>query len=379
MVRELGLEEEIELASLAKQFEEVYRPGLARPGPPAAGVRRALPPAAGARRGAPLRHHLPPGAAGQADDQEHPRRHPRPRARPARPAWSRSSGGVNAVRAASLEELLSLVLAARRPVGLAVYEGVRKAGRTMSEFARGDRDVGRRPVDGAAALEDVGWFVIDNLPAGAHHEDGRDGRPAGVGDRAGGPGHRARRQRHRARSTSTTCPTCWTSCAATRQAGACALPRCRRRGAGAALRGHPAPPPAGGARGRGVDRRRARLLEPVREPGRPPHRHRRAQLQPAAGPHPRGVRRRARRRTCRPRSSRSATSTASRSTSTWSSTAGSCPTRSGWRSCGPFSGLDEPVRDYVLGQPESPGVPGEGGRPADQHPARPSCARGSPT
>ena len=32
----------------------------------------------------------------------------------------------------------------------------------------------------AAALEDVGWFVIDNLPGRADHEDGRDGGPARV-------------------------------------------------------------------------------------------------------------------------------------------------------------------------------------------------------
>ena len=68
-------------------------PGLALPGAAAPGLRCPLPPAAAARRGAPLRHHLPPGAARQADDQEHPRRHPRAWGRPARPAWSRSWAG----------------------------------------------------------------------------------------------------------------------------------------------------------------------------------------------------------------------------------------------------------------------------------------------
>ena len=100
VVRELGLEGEIELAALAKQFEEVYRPGLARPRAPAARLGRAVPAPAGARRGAPLRHHLPPGAAGQADDQEHPRRHPRARADPQGPAGQgarrrqRGAGGL---------------------------------------------------------------------------------------------------------------------------------------------------------------------------------------------------------------------------------------------------------------------------------------------
>ena len=41
-----------------------------------------------------------------------------------------------------------------------------------------------------ATLEDLGWFVIDNLPAVADHQGGRAGRAARVGDRAGGPGRR---------------------------------------------------------------------------------------------------------------------------------------------------------------------------------------------
>ena len=43
---------------------------------------------------------------------------------------------------------------------------------------------------------------------------------------------------------------------------------------------------------------------------------------------------------CRPPSCRSASSTACRSTPTWSSTAGSCPTRTGCPSCAPITGLD---------------------------------------
>ena len=93
VVRELGLESEVELASLAKQFEEVYRPGSPDPVRLRRGLGCPLPAAAVARRGPPLRHHLPPGAAGQADDQERPRRHPRASVRPARPAWSRNWAG----------------------------------------------------------------------------------------------------------------------------------------------------------------------------------------------------------------------------------------------------------------------------------------------
>ena len=33
----------------------------------------------------------------------------------------------------------------------------------------------------------------------------------------------------------------------------------------------------------------------------------------------------------------------------------------------PYSGLDEPVRDWVLGQPESAGLLGEARRPAHEH------------
>ncbi len=91
--RALGLDDEIELAALAKQFEEVYRPGLARAGAPAPRLRRPLPPPAGARRGPPLRHHLPPGAPGQADDAQRPRRHPGPGPGPPGPAGQGAGRG----------------------------------------------------------------------------------------------------------------------------------------------------------------------------------------------------------------------------------------------------------------------------------------------
>ena len=79
--------EEIPVASLAKRFEEVYRPGEPEPDPHPPGLRGAVPPAGGAGRGPPLRHHLPPRAAGQGHDEVGPRRHPRPR----RPAGARGS------------------------------------------------------------------------------------------------------------------------------------------------------------------------------------------------------------------------------------------------------------------------------------------------
>ena len=63
------------------------RAGPGRPGRDPPPVRGAVPAAAHPRRGPPLRHHVPPRAAGQAHDDERARRHPRPRARRARSGW----------------------------------------------------------------------------------------------------------------------------------------------------------------------------------------------------------------------------------------------------------------------------------------------------
>ncbi len=126
VVRELGLEDEIELAALAKQFEEVYRPGSPDP------MRL--------RRGSDALYLLQ-----RVRDEAHrfaitfhrERRGKRmtksilddiPGLGPARKArLVKEFGGVNAVRAASLEELLAPSWLPD-DVGLAVYEGVRKAG-----------------------------------------------------------------------------------------------------------------------------------------------------------------------------------------------------------------------------------------------------------
>jgi excinuclease ABC subunit C len=126
VVARLGLQEEIELAALAKQFEEVYRPGSPDP------VR--------IRRGSDALYLLQ-----RVRDEAHrfaitfhrERRAKRmtrslldgiPGLGPARKArLVKEFGGVNAVRAASLEELLAPSWLPDS-VGLAVYEGVRKAG-----------------------------------------------------------------------------------------------------------------------------------------------------------------------------------------------------------------------------------------------------------
>jgi excinuclease ABC subunit C len=126
VVNELGLGDEIELASLAKQFEEVYRPGSPEP------VRL--------RRGSDALYLLQ-----RVRDEAHrfaitfhrEKRGKRmtrsvldgiPGLGPARKArLVKEFGGVNAVRSASLEELLAPSWLPDE-VGLAVYGGVRKTG-----------------------------------------------------------------------------------------------------------------------------------------------------------------------------------------------------------------------------------------------------------
>ena len=70
VLEELGLDDEIPVAALAKRFEEVYVPGRGRPDPHPPPVRGAVPAAADPRRGPPVRHHVPPPAARQAHDDE---------------------------------------------------------------------------------------------------------------------------------------------------------------------------------------------------------------------------------------------------------------------------------------------------------------------
>ena len=81
--------DEIQVAALAKKFEEVFVPGRDRADPAAPRLRGAVPAPAGPRRGPPLRHHLPPPAPGDAHDQERPRRRARPRPGPPEPAAAR--------------------------------------------------------------------------------------------------------------------------------------------------------------------------------------------------------------------------------------------------------------------------------------------------
>ena len=123
VVAALGLRGEIELAALAKQFEEVYRPGSPDPVRDPPGLRGPLPAPAGARRGPPLRRHLPPPAPGQAHDGQRARRRGRAWARPAGTRLLKEVGGVRALRAATPEDLRSLGWLPDR-VADAVYEAL---------------------------------------------------------------------------------------------------------------------------------------------------------------------------------------------------------------------------------------------------------------
>ena len=137
VVAALGLEGEIELASLAKQFEEVYRPGSSEP------VRL--------RRGSDALYLLQ-----RVRDEAHrfaitfhrERRGKRmtrsvldgiPGLGPARKArLVKELGGVNAVRAASLEELLARSWLPDE-VGLAVYEALHSGGGRVRMSGDGER------------------------------------------------------------------------------------------------------------------------------------------------------------------------------------------------------------------------------------------------
>ena len=216
---------------LAKRLEEVWLPGEPRPGDPAAHQRGAVPAAAGPRRGAPVRDHLPPAEALQVDDRRRvldgvpglgetrrkallahfgslkrlraadgrgdrrgarhraahrrgaswprcadgePRRHPAvnvdDRRDPGRDATDAPDGSRRDRRAAE-----------RRPA----------ASRRSWSIVTGMSGAGRSTA--AKCLEDLGWFVVDNLPPAL--------LPTLVelGDRSQGAVHPDRRRGGRAR------------------------------------------------------------------------------------------------------------------------------------------------------------------------------------
>ena len=174
-------------------------PGLALPGAAAPGLRCPLPAAAAAGRGAPLRHHLPPGAARQADDQERPRRHPRPGAGPQGPPGQGAGRGERRPGRPDRGTAVAVLAARQRRTGrlrgpAQCCEGTGLEG---DERVRGGHgDVRRRPFDGGGGPRGRG-LVRHRQPAGRpDHEDGRDGGPPRVRHRAGGARDRPRGRQH---------------------------------------------------------------------------------------------------------------------------------------------------------------------------------------
>jgi excinuclease ABC subunit C len=126
VVRELGLENEVELASLAKQFEEVYRPGSSEP----VRLRRGSDALFMLQRVRDEAHRF----AISFHREKRGKRMTRsildgiPGLGPTRKArLTKELGGVNAVRSASLEQLQGLAWLPDQ-VALAVYDGVRQTG-----------------------------------------------------------------------------------------------------------------------------------------------------------------------------------------------------------------------------------------------------------
>ena len=174
----------------------------------------------------------------------------------------------------------------------------------------------------AAALEDAGWYVIDNMPPSLLTEVaevvGRRLRP-GPGGARDGPG---RRPRWRRRSPP------WTRCGPGAPGRVIVYLDAPDHVLVRRFEGTRRRHPSAAAGGRG-DLRRASAPRAAAGPGRHGARHRRAQREPAAGQRVTDAVRRRPGAGMQHRWCRSGTSTACRSTPTSSSTAASCRTRTG--------------------------------------------------
>ena len=180
---ELGIDD-LTVVSLAKRMEEVFLPD--RPDPIVIPTRLGspVPAAADPGRGAPVRDHLSPPPSGEADDAIGPRWDPRPRRGAAQDAAAHF-GSVKKIREASLDEI-----AAVKGLPSAVAERVYKALHGDGAADRPPRrvlkrhDIQSQPApaclgsrrhghpglsgagrsEAAKVLEDLGFFVMDNLP-----------------------------------------------------------------------------------------------------------------------------------------------------------------------------------------------------------------------
>ena len=226
----------------------------------------------------------------------------------------------------------------------------------------------------AKCLEDLGWFVVDNLPPGlltTMAELGGLLRRCGVADRRG---------RRRAQPGVLLRPA--DGPAGPRGAGrpaAGAVPRGQRRGAGPPVRERPPAAPAAGRRSaRRRHQARARAAARPARRGRPGRRHHRPQRPRAAGPDRRGVQRRPRgsaagdRRVVRLQVRPAGRRRPGRRLPVPAQPALGPDLR-------PRTGQDPLVRDYVLSQPRRARVPRPLQRGAGRPDARATGPRASAT
>ena len=157
--------EEIPRGVAGQALRGGLRAGPVRPGAHPPPERGAVPAAAHPRRGPPLRHHLPPRAAGQAHDQVGARRHPRARARPARSGCVKELGGVRRGQAGLARATCCELSWLPDAVADAVYDKIHTAGPIDRVHHRSEPTLTRRP---ARRAGDLWEDHADVVAAGVH-------------------------------------------------------------------------------------------------------------------------------------------------------------------------------------------------------------------
>ena len=169
---------DVAVCGLAKRLEEVWLPGRARPGDPAAHQRGAVPAAAGPGRGAPVRHHLPPAERSPGDDDLGAGRRARARRDPAQ---GRCCSSTSAREAAARGHASTR---SPRCPGIGPADGRRRSPPrcTGSDAAAGSGSVGpRSPAEVASMRRESGGIEV----VGGHRAV--RGRPQHRGEVPGGP------------------------------------------------------------------------------------------------------------------------------------------------------------------------------------------------